>query len=88
MLPANAFIDMSFRIRAGRSARDKKAVGDQIFSAASTFLSELLAEAHFALSLEMREIDPELSWKKNAMHARLRGGGDATMQAAQEPSNV
>ena len=28
---------------------------------------------HFALSFEIREIDPQLSWKKNAIHLRLRG---------------
>ncbi|TGU68353.1 5-carboxymethyl-2-hydroxymuconate isomerase, partial [Mesorhizobium sp. M1C.F.Ca.ET.144.01.1.1] len=36
-------------------------------------LSSLFATPHFALSLEIREIDAELSWKKNAIHPRLRG---------------
>ena len=72
-LPENAFIDMSLRIGAGRSADDKKRAGEAIFAAAAEFLSPLYATPHFALSLEIREIDPELSWKKNAIHPRLRG---------------
>ena len=42
------------------------------FAAAEGALAPLFGSPHFALSLEIREIDPELSWKRNAMHARLR----------------
>ena len=72
-LPENAFIDMNFRIGKGRSAEEKKRAGDAIFAAASDHLADLLGTPHFALSLEIREIDPELSWKKNTIHPRLRG---------------
>ncbi|MBS0248783.1 MAG: 5-carboxymethyl-2-hydroxymuconate Delta-isomerase [Proteobacteria bacterium] len=71
--PRNSFIDMSFRIGQGRSADEKKAAGDKIFAAATAHCAILLAEPHFALSLEIREIDSELSWKRNAIHPRLRG---------------
>ena len=71
-LPENAFIDMSFRIGAGRTAADKKRAGMAIFAAANAFLAPLFAAPHFALSLEIREIDAELSWKNNAIHPRLR----------------
>lgn len=70
-LPENAFIDMSFRIGAGRSEAEKKRAGEVIFSAASEHLKTLFDTPHFMLSLEIREIDPELSWKKNSIHARL-----------------
>jgi 5-carboxymethyl-2-hydroxymuconate isomerase len=72
-LPDNAFIDMSFRIGVGRSETEKKQAGEAIFAAVSTHLATLCETPHFALSLEIREIDPALSWKKNAIHARLRG---------------
>jgi 5-carboxymethyl-2-hydroxymuconate isomerase len=72
-LPPNGFVDMSLRMGAGRGHKEKKSAGDAIFAAASTFFAERLAAPHFALSLEIREIDPELSWKKNSMHPRLRG---------------
>lgn len=71
-LPENAFIDMSFRIGAGRSAEDKKLTGERIFAAVTGQLAGLFTTPHFALTLEIREIDPELSWKKNAIHPRLR----------------
>ena len=75
-LPENAFIDMSFRIGAGRSAEDRKLTGERIFAAVVDELSTLFTTPHFALTLEIREIDPELSWKKNAIHPRLRQKND------------
>lgn len=71
-LPRNAFIDMSLRMGAGRASEDRESAGKAIFEAVSNVVAPLLAEPHFALSLEIREIDPVLSWKRNAMHPRLR----------------
>lgn len=71
-LPQNAFIDASLRIGAGRSLEDKERTGKVLFEAMTAFLSELFSTPHFALSLEIREIDAQLSWKKNAIHPRLR----------------
>lgn len=72
-LPENTFLDMVLRIGAGRSAEDKRRIGEALMAAASTFLASLFETPHFALSLEVVEIDPVLSWKKNAIHPRLRG---------------
>lgn len=72
-LPENGFIDLNLRIGAGRSAEEKARAGEAILAAVSEYLAERFATPHFALSLEIREIDPVLSWKKNAIHARLRG---------------
>jgi 5-carboxymethyl-2-hydroxymuconate isomerase len=71
-LPENAFVDLSFRIGVGRSLDEKKRAGEQIFTVVAEELSELFKTPHFALSMEIREIDPDLSWKKNAIHPRLR----------------
>lgn len=71
-LPDNAFLDMNFRIGVGRSDEEKKRAGEAIFAAAQRHLKPLFETPHFALTLEIREIDPALSWKKNAMHPRLR----------------
>lgn len=73
LLPENGFIDMNFRIGKGRSAEEKRRAGEAIFAAVSEYLAALFTTPHFALSLEIREIDAELSWKKNAIHPRLRG---------------
>lgn len=72
-LPQNGFIDMNLRIGKGRGAEDRKRAGEMIFAAATDHLARLFETPHFALSLEIREIDAELSWKKNAIHPRLRG---------------
>ncbi len=72
-LPENAFIDMTFRIGAGRASEDKSRAGEAIFSAAQAYLAQLFDTPHFALSLELREIDAAISWKRNAIHPRLRG---------------
>lgn len=70
--PENAFVDMTLRIGAGRTRADKARAGEAIFVAAQASLRPLFESPHFALSFEIREIDPELSWKRNAIHPRLR----------------
>ncbi len=72
-LAENAFVDLNFRIGKGRTAEEKKHAGETIFAEATKILGHLFDTPHFALSLEIREIDAELSWKKNAIHPRLRG---------------
>jgi 5-carboxymethyl-2-hydroxymuconate isomerase len=73
LLPENAFAHLTLRLGAGRSLDDRKRAGDLIFAAATQALATLFTTPHFALTLEMVEIDPDLSWKKNAIHPRLRG---------------
>jgi 5-carboxymethyl-2-hydroxymuconate isomerase len=72
-LPQNAFLDASLRIGVGRTQDEKKLVGEALLNTLSEYLAPQLATSHFALSLEVREIDPQLSWKKNTIHPRLRG---------------
>lgn len=71
--PRNAYVHMSLRIGAGRTLEQRKHAGAAIFEAARDFLDGLFETPHFALSLAMDELDPDLNWKKNSMHARLRG---------------
>lgn len=71
--PENAFLDVSLRMGAGRSFEDKKRAGETIYAALSQHLDGLFKTPHFALSFEIREVDPVMSWKTNAMHGRLRG---------------
>jgi 5-carboxymethyl-2-hydroxymuconate isomerase len=71
--PRNAFVDMTFRIGTGRSEADKKLTGERLMREAEAAFSEDLASPHFALSLEIVEIDSVLSWKTNSMHNRLKG---------------
>lgn len=71
--PENDFLAMTLSVGAGRSAAELKTAGDALFAAAQAELSGPLSTPHFALSLEIRVIDPELSWKDTPIHARLSG---------------
>jgi 5-carboxymethyl-2-hydroxymuconate isomerase len=70
--PENGFIDVSLRLAAGRDIATRQRIGEAVFGAMNEFLAPLFETKHFALSFEIREIDPRLSYKKNAIHERLR----------------
>jgi len=70
-LPENNFVAMTLSVGAGRSTEVLHAAGQKIFSAAQDTLQPLLSTTHFSLSLEIREINPDLSWKDTPIHARL-----------------
>ncbi|MEM7378639.1 MAG: 5-carboxymethyl-2-hydroxymuconate Delta-isomerase [Pseudomonadota bacterium] len=71
-LPDNAFLDLSLRMGQGRADADRAAIGEALFTALQDELADLLATPHFALSFEIREIRSAYSWKKNAIHPRVR----------------
>ena len=66
----NGFVDISVRIRGGRPIEAKKDATEAIFAAAKSFLQPLLDSRPTALSLELREIDPELSPKANSIRSQ------------------
>lgn len=74
-LPENDFAALTLSVGAGRDTATLKQAGDAIFAVAQSALAGPLATQHFALSLEIRVIDPELSWKDTPIHARLSGKG-------------
>ena len=69
--PENAYIDMVLRMGEGRGTEDRQAAGERIIETAATYCAELMGKPHFALSLEIVEIQKDFSWKKNTMHPRL-----------------
>jgi len=72
----NGFADMVLRMGAGRSEADRKRAGEAIMAAARAHFQTQLDEPYFALSLEVVEIDPDLSWKVNSIHPRLKKPDD------------
>jgi 5-carboxymethyl-2-hydroxymuconate isomerase len=48
-------------------------VGEAVLDAARIHFAARLGAPHFALSLDIVENDPALSWKLNSIHPRLRG---------------
>lgn len=69
----NDFAALTLTVGAGRDPAVLQEAGQQIFAAAQTFLADPLSSPHFALSLEIRVSDPELSWKDTPIHNRLTG---------------
>lgn len=70
--PKHGFIDISVRLRAGRPDDVKKAATQALFEAARAFLEPALTEHSIALSLEMRDIDPDLSPKTGTIRQHLK----------------
>jgi 5-carboxymethyl-2-hydroxymuconate isomerase len=73
--PDNAFAALLLRIGAGRSESERERLGSAVITAAQAHFARHLAQLHFALSLDIVENDPKLSWKTNTIHPRLRVGG-------------
>jgi len=71
--PDHAFLDISIRLRAGRLDEAKKQATQHIFAAAEAFCADVMATSSFMLSLEMRDIDPELSPKASSIRKYLPG---------------
>ncbi|KNG94887.1 5-carboxymethyl-2-hydroxymuconate Delta-isomerase [Pseudaestuariivita atlantica] len=70
--PKHAFIDMSLRLRAGRSDADKHRATDHVFDAARAFLAPVMERRSLALSFEMRDINPDLSRKTGTIRDHLK----------------
>lgn len=69
--PAHGFIDINVRLRAGRTTEAKTDATDAIFTAATEFTAAHMAANPFMLSLEMRDIDAELSRKASSIRDYL-----------------
>lgn len=70
--PDNAFIDISVRLRGGRDLETRKRATAEIFTAAERFVEPLFRKLPLALSLEMRDIDPELSPKRSSIADHMK----------------
>ncbi len=69
----HGFIDISVRMRAGRSDAEKAEVAEKLFQAACDFVGDHMAMHSLALSLEVRDIDADLSPKTGTIRDHLTG---------------
>ena len=69
--PEHAFLDISVRLRAGRDKSAKEAATQAIFATAEAFCHPVMTNSSFMLSLEMRDIDPDLSQKASSIRQYL-----------------
>ena len=70
----HGYVDISVRLRGGRTFEAKKAATEELFAAAKAFLQPVIDTHPMALSMEMRDIDPELSPKLNTIRDHLKDG--------------
>lgn len=69
--PNHGFVDISVRIRGGRPPEVKQDASQRIFEAARDYLGPAMATRSIALSLELRDIDPDLSPKTGTIRDHL-----------------
>lgn len=72
--PEHAFLDISIRLRAGRTPQEKARATAQVFAAAEAFCAGVMQTSSFMLSMEMRDIDPDLAPKASSIRRYLPGG--------------
>ena len=72
--PDHAYLDISIRLRGGRTAEAKAQATAAIFAAAEAYCAGVMAASSVMLSLEMRDIDPALSPKTSSIRQYLPGG--------------
>ncbi len=70
--PDNAFVHIMVRVGHGRDVATRKRACDAIFTAVCDELSPLFERIPLGISLEMQEIDPVLTLKKNNLHEYVR----------------
>lgn len=70
--PAHAFLDATLKMGTGRDLETRKRAGAHVFQALSKALDPAFAKTTVALSCEIREIDPDLNWKRNTIHDALK----------------
>ncbi|MGO8800267.1 MAG: 5-carboxymethyl-2-hydroxymuconate Delta-isomerase [Roseiarcus sp.] len=61
--PQNVFLHITARIRAGRTAGDRKALGNSLLQTAKEVLAALPASTPVAVTVEVLEIDPEMLFR-------------------------
>ena len=69
----HGYIDISVRLRGGRALADRQAATAHIFEAARAYLAPVIEAQSVALSLEMRDIDPDLAPKLSTYRDHLPG---------------
>jgi 5-carboxymethyl-2-hydroxymuconate isomerase len=70
--PDNGFVHVVVNIGHGRDIDTRKRMAETLFKTLNAFLDPVYARSPLAISLEVREIDPVLTFKRNNIHERLK----------------
>jgi len=68
----DAFVHLTLKIGAGRSAEQKRQAGDELFAMVRDHFAALFASRFLALSLEIQEFSEAGTWKHNNIHGRYK----------------
>jgi len=69
--PDNAFVHVILKLGHGRSLEKRREFGEALFAALCELLAPVSASSPLAISFEIQEIHPELTWKKNNLRDYL-----------------
>ncbi len=75
--PEHAFLHVRANILEGRAAEDREKLGNRALAAVDALLAKAHARRGIALSVEVSEIDHNMSFKKNSLHAQLASGKES-----------
>ena len=70
--PDNAFVHISLRVGHGRDVDTRKRACEAIFAVACQQLRAVYERLPLGIALEMQEIDPVLTFKKNNLHEYVK----------------
>jgi 5-carboxymethyl-2-hydroxymuconate isomerase len=72
--PDRHFIYLTVRLGQGRSEPIRREIGDRLFAVLTDFTQAHFDAGHpLSLGLEIQEIEKDWTWKKNNIHAILKG---------------
>src|SRR6266852_7196820 len=80
--PDNAFVHITLRIGHGRDLETRRRAAEESFREVCKFLEPLFQGSPLGISLEVQEIDPAVSLKKNNLHEHVRARQDRKAEKA------
>ena len=73
--PDNAFVHVILKLAHGRPQELRKAFGEKLFGATCEILAAVKESSPLAISFEIQEIDPVLTWKTSNLREYMAARG-------------
>jgi 5-carboxymethyl-2-hydroxymuconate isomerase len=70
--PANGFVHITARLRRGRTVEARKTLGQALLAAADRRLAEVYPTHPIGLTVEIHEIDPDMTFRRNTLRERAQ----------------
>jgi 5-carboxymethyl-2-hydroxymuconate isomerase len=70
--PANGFVHIVARLRRGRPEEKRKTLGQALLAAADKQLADVYPAHPVALTVEVHEIDPDMTFRRNTLRERAQ----------------